>query len=218
MRVGGRRARSTGSARRDSGRRSLRRRCAAAGGIRTPMLVRWPGVVKPGSVSNFTWAFWDFFPTAADVAGVIDQVCGTAISHRRSVRESLAAAGSRIAHRPGAQVPRNIDGQSILPTLRGQPQDEHSYLYWEFCTNVSIAPAARSLSRRHACCVHLTHDRDDGGVHACCGRAASLGLRREVGQVESRVVFSRRTVRVVRSGGGRGRAGTGACAGGSGVG
>ncbi|MCB9784005.1 MAG: arylsulfatase [Candidatus Omnitrophica bacterium] len=39
------------------------------GGIRVPMIVRWPGKVKPGSVSNFVWAFWDFAPTAAEIAG-----------------------------------------------------------------------------------------------------------------------------------------------------
>ena len=39
------------------------------GGIRTPMLVRWPGKITPG-VSEFPWAFWDFLPTAAELAGV----------------------------------------------------------------------------------------------------------------------------------------------------
>lgn len=40
------------------------------GGIRVPMIVRWPGKVKPGSTSDFPWAFWDFLPTAAAIAGV----------------------------------------------------------------------------------------------------------------------------------------------------
>jgi len=39
------------------------------GGIRVPMVVRWPGRVKAGAVSNLPWAFWDFLPTAADLAG-----------------------------------------------------------------------------------------------------------------------------------------------------
>ncbi len=38
------------------------------GGIRVPMLVRWPGKIKPGAVSDQVWAFWDFLPTAADIA------------------------------------------------------------------------------------------------------------------------------------------------------
>lgn len=39
------------------------------GGIRVPTIARWPGHVKAGSVSNLPWAFWDFLPTAADLAG-----------------------------------------------------------------------------------------------------------------------------------------------------
>ena len=40
------------------------------GGIRVPMIVRWPGKIKAGAVSNLPWAFWDFMPTAADLAGI----------------------------------------------------------------------------------------------------------------------------------------------------
>lgn len=40
------------------------------GGIREPMLVRWPGVVKPGSVANQYLIVEDFFPTILDVAGI----------------------------------------------------------------------------------------------------------------------------------------------------
>jgi arylsulfatase A-like enzyme len=39
------------------------------GGIRVPMIVRWPGQVKAGSVNTHVWAFWDFLPTAAELAG-----------------------------------------------------------------------------------------------------------------------------------------------------
>lgn len=40
------------------------------GGIRVPMIVRWPGHIEAGSVSDAVWAFWDVLPTLADVAGV----------------------------------------------------------------------------------------------------------------------------------------------------
>lgn len=40
------------------------------GGIRVPAMVRWPGRVKAGSTSDQVWAFWDFLPTAAEIAGV----------------------------------------------------------------------------------------------------------------------------------------------------
>lgn len=39
------------------------------GGIREPMIVRWPGRVPAGAVSTQVWAFWDFLPTAAELAG-----------------------------------------------------------------------------------------------------------------------------------------------------
>jgi len=39
------------------------------GGIRVPMLVRWPGKIKPGSVSDVPWSFCDFLPTAAAISG-----------------------------------------------------------------------------------------------------------------------------------------------------
>jgi arylsulfatase A len=39
------------------------------GGIRTPMLVRWPGQVKAGSISDHISAFWDILPTLAEVTG-----------------------------------------------------------------------------------------------------------------------------------------------------
>jgi arylsulfatase A-like enzyme len=40
------------------------------GGIRVPMVVRWPAKIKPGRVSDLVWAFWDFLPTACQIAGV----------------------------------------------------------------------------------------------------------------------------------------------------
>ena len=39
------------------------------GGIRTPMLVRWPGKVKAGSKNDIVSAFWDVMPTFADITG-----------------------------------------------------------------------------------------------------------------------------------------------------
>ena len=72
------------------------------GGIRVPMIVRWTGTIKPGQTSDYPWAFWDFLPTAAEIAGA------------------------------KAKVPSAVDGQSVLPTLLGKPQKPHEFLYWEF--------------------------------------------------------------------------------------
>lgn len=40
------------------------------GGIRVPLIVRWPGVVKPGTICNVPVISMDFFPTLLDAAGV----------------------------------------------------------------------------------------------------------------------------------------------------
>lgn len=72
------------------------------GGIRVPMIVRWSGTIQSNQVNDFPWAFWDFLPTAAEIAGVKDK------------------------------MPANIDGQSILPTLLGKKQSPHEFFYWEF--------------------------------------------------------------------------------------
>jgi arylsulfatase A-like enzyme len=39
------------------------------GGIRTPMLVKWPGKIKAGSSSDHISSFWDIFPTFAEITG-----------------------------------------------------------------------------------------------------------------------------------------------------
>jgi uncharacterized sulfatase len=39
------------------------------GGIRVPMIVRWPGHIKAGQVSDLISGFQDFMPTAAELAG-----------------------------------------------------------------------------------------------------------------------------------------------------
>ena len=41
------------------------------GGIRVPMMARWPGKVPAGKVSDYPTAFWDFLPTAAALAGAV---------------------------------------------------------------------------------------------------------------------------------------------------
>lgn len=40
------------------------------GGLRTPAIVRWPGKVPQGQVSDVPWYFADFLPTAGALAGV----------------------------------------------------------------------------------------------------------------------------------------------------
>ncbi len=74
------------------------------GGFHSPMIVKWPAVVKPGSATNHISAFWDVMPTLCDIAG--------------------------------APIPEQTDGISFLPTLKGEKQPKHEYLYWEFNEDV----------------------------------------------------------------------------------
>jgi arylsulfatase A-like enzyme len=39
------------------------------GGLRVPLLARWPGAIAPGSVSDTVAAGWDLLPTLAELAG-----------------------------------------------------------------------------------------------------------------------------------------------------
>ncbi len=72
------------------------------GGIRVPMVVRWPAKVKAGQVSDLAWYFPDVMPTLAELAGV------------------------------SGQVPKDTDGISIVPTLVGKgEQKTHEYMYWD---------------------------------------------------------------------------------------
>jgi arylsulfatase A-like enzyme len=45
------------------------KRAMYEGGIRVPMIVRWPGHVPAGATSAQVWAFWDVLPTLAELAG-----------------------------------------------------------------------------------------------------------------------------------------------------
>jgi arylsulfatase A-like enzyme len=40
------------------------------GGIRVPMIARWPGKIRPHSQCGHISAFWDILPTFAELAGV----------------------------------------------------------------------------------------------------------------------------------------------------
>ncbi len=84
------------------GKMTGHKRSMNEGGIRVPMVVRWPGQIKAGSQSDLPWYFPDVMPTLAELAGV------------------------------SQHVPENIDGLSIVPTLLGKgTQKKHEYLFWQ---------------------------------------------------------------------------------------
>lgn len=88
------------------------KRSTHEGGIRIPFIVRWPGHVKTGTVSDQPFAFYDLMPTFCELAGIKN--------YERRYRN------------PRLQNDW-FDGISIVPTLLGKKQrKQHEYLYWEF--------------------------------------------------------------------------------------
>jgi len=90
------------------------------GGIRVPMIVKWPGVTKPGSRCSQYVIIEDFFPTILEMAGVADY----------------------------RQVGGVIDGVSFVPLLKqaqGYPQDRPLFWHYPNCwgpTGPGIGPSS----------------------------------------------------------------------------
>ena len=73
------------------------------GGFRVPMLVRWPGVIKPGTIVNDIFSQEDWLPTLLAAAGVPDIVA--------KVKKGYTANGKTWkAH---------LDGYNFLPYFKG---------------------------------------------------------------------------------------------------
>lgn len=74
------------------------------GGIREPMIVKWPGVVKPGSRCSDYLIIEDFFPTLLEMAQVKNY-----------------------------KTKQIVDGVSFMPMLKGESTDySKRNLYWHF--------------------------------------------------------------------------------------
>ncbi len=71
------------------------------GALRQAAFAWWPGVVPAGRVADGPWAFWDFLPTAVELAG---------------------------AAYPAGFKP---DGRSLVSYLRGGDAPVRDYFYWE---------------------------------------------------------------------------------------
>ncbi len=75
------------------------------GGIRVPMIARWPGVTKAGSSCDDYLIIEDFFPTLLELAGVANP----------------------------QQIGGKIDGRSFVPLLKGTEQiNQERPLFWHY--------------------------------------------------------------------------------------
>jgi arylsulfatase len=86
------------------------------GGWRVPCAIRWPGVIKPGTVSNDLFTHQDMLPTLAAAAGEPDIV------------EKL-----KKGYKMGSKTFKvHIDGYNLLPFLKGEVKENprKGFLYW----------------------------------------------------------------------------------------
>ncbi len=74
------------------------------GGFRIPMMVRWPGVVKPGTEINDIVTLMDWMPTFANAAGVTDLKEQMKTGFKSGTKEFKV----------------HLDGYDLVPLLRGE--------------------------------------------------------------------------------------------------
>lgn len=86
------------------------------GGWRVPCAIRWPGVIKPGTVSNEIFSHTDMLPTLAAVAG-----------------EPNAVEKLKKGYKSGNKTFKvQIDGYNLIPFLKGEIKENprKGFLYW----------------------------------------------------------------------------------------
>ena len=86
------------------------------GGFRVPMCIRWPGVIKPGTIVNDICAHEDLIPTFAAAAGEPDLV--------EKVKKGYQAGGKNFKV--------HLDGYNLIPFFRGEVKESprKEFLYW----------------------------------------------------------------------------------------
>jgi arylsulfatase len=86
------------------------------GAYRVPALVRWPGVVKPGTVVNDIFAGEDWLPTLAAAAGEPD------------IKDKLLKGYEA----NGSTFKVHLDGYNWMPYFKGETQEgpRKEFLYW----------------------------------------------------------------------------------------
>ncbi len=84
------------------------------GGISTPMIARWPGIIKPGGLTRQVGHIIDFLPTC------------------------LALAGGAYPQRFHDHAILPVEGLGLLPIFAGQERAGHPVLWWEYTGNRAI--------------------------------------------------------------------------------
>jgi arylsulfatase len=85
------------------------------GGYRVPCAIRWPGVIKPGTISNEIFSHEDMLPTILAAAGVPD------------VKEQLLK-GMKVGNKT---FKVHLDGYNLTEALAGKTASpRHEFFYW----------------------------------------------------------------------------------------
>ena len=86
------------------------------GAFRVPCLIRWPGVIKPGTIVNDLCAHEDFIPTFAAAAG----------------EPELVAKLLKGQELNGKTFKVHLDGENLLPFFKGEAEKSprEGFLYW----------------------------------------------------------------------------------------
>jgi len=85
------------------------------GGYRVPTMIRWPGVIKPGTIVNDIGTHEDMLPTLLAAAG------------NTTVKETLLK-GQTIG---GTTYKVHLDGYDLLPALKGEAAwPRREFIYW----------------------------------------------------------------------------------------
>jgi len=86
------------------------------GGYRVPTLIRWPGVIEPGTVYNDVMSHEDMLPTLLAAAGEPDVKDKLLEGHRAN----------------GRRFKVHLDGYNLLPYFRGEVEEgpRKEFFYW----------------------------------------------------------------------------------------
>jgi arylsulfatase A-like enzyme len=85
------------------------------GGYRVPCLIRWPGVIKPGTVVNDVGSHEDMLPTLLAAVGA------TGLKDELLKGKKVGDASFKV----------HLDGYDLLPALKGQAEwPRKEFLYW----------------------------------------------------------------------------------------
>jgi arylsulfatase len=86
------------------------------GGYRVPTLIRWPGVIEPGSIFNDVFSHEDMLPTFLAAAGEAD------------IKEKLLKGHQAI----GRDYKVHLDGYNMLPYFKGEVEESprKEFFYW----------------------------------------------------------------------------------------